>query len=335
MKKTIIIPMICVITGTAVLFSGCGEKDKKDPSTVSTDISDENGKKENDEENAKELLKSKYSVTDEMLEGIDAEALVEDYRMDETEYTKEEVWEIIEEQREYYAIDPSKEIFSILGNVDEIPEESNSFSEDKDITKVAYYRNPGSFQEKIMFDLENNVYYKDNAEAYKIGDDAAKEIQKTLKEAGISKWSHVYKDRGNVNTTGSFGWKLAIEQEDGSICYYGGYTKDMTALPENFTMVEDVLLDAAGYSIPERTVLSEKLGCNETTAESIRKSMREITGKTLLEYKYEIIMDGGIRFLKAEADDGTEYFAQLSEGYFIASVHEGAIDGKQIYTAYR
>lgn len=33
-------------------------------------------------------------------------------------------------------------------------------------------------------------------------------------------------------------------------------------------------------------------------------------------------MDGGVRFLKAEADDGTKHFAQISEGYFIASVHE-------------
>ena len=334
MKKAIIIPMICVITGTAVLFSGCGKKDKVQV-TTGTDMTEENKKEENPAEDARDLLKRKYSVTDEMLEGIDAEALVEDYRMDENEYTKEEVWEIIEEQREYYAIDPSKEIFSILGNVDEIPEESSSFSEDKDITKVAYYRNPGSFQEKIVFDLENNVYYKDDAKAYKMGNGVAKNIQETLKEAGISKWSHVYKDRGNINTTGSFGWKLAIEQEGGNICYYGGYTKDMSVLPENFVMVEDILLGTVGYSIPERTVLSEKLGCNETTAASIRKSMREITGKTLLEYKYEIIMDDGIRFLKAEADDGTKYFAQISEGYFIASVHEGAIDGKQIYTAYR
>ena len=115
----IITSMICVITGTAVLFSGCGEKDKA-PVTTGTDMPEENKKEESSAEDARDLLKRKYSVTDEMLEGIDAEALVEDYRMDETEYTKEEVWEIIEEQREYYAIDLSKEIFSILGDVDEI-----------------------------------------------------------------------------------------------------------------------------------------------------------------------------------------------------------------------
>ena len=59
------------------------------------------------------FMVEKYGFTVEELLGLDVEALIADYRLDSEDYTKEEIAEIIEDQREYYLLNPADEIFSI------------------------------------------------------------------------------------------------------------------------------------------------------------------------------------------------------------------------------
>ena len=147
-----------------------------------------------------------------------------------------------------------------------------------------------------------------------------------------------------LDTTGSYRWKLVIEQEGGLRCCYGGYTRDMSALPKDFNIVRDAVLRASSRdtSSPsgvedecDRSVLAEELGCGEITAQNIRHQLEDVTGKRFLEWEFNVFMDDSIRFLKSKAEDGAEYYAELEKGYFISAVYEGSPHGTCIYTAYR
>ena len=73
-------------------------------------------------EEAVRFLVDKYHFTEESLEGIDVEAFISDYRLRDTEYTAEEVWEILEDNREYYLISETDSVFSLLFPTDDVPE---------------------------------------------------------------------------------------------------------------------------------------------------------------------------------------------------------------------
>lgn len=231
--------ILCAV-GIIILAAGCGQNGSAGPQAgMGLGTTGEEGV----HMSAEALLREKYQLTDDELSGIDADALVADYRMDEMDYTKEEVLEIIEDQREYYEDDPTAEIFSILGNTDEVPADSADFSETSTVTRVAYYANPGSAQKRVLFDLKNKMYYVDDGTMYYLDEYRCSQLVETLRNAGVSWWKHYYEDAAEQETTGSFAWKLVIEQENGPTCSYGGYTKDMSTLPQGFSDVDGLFTE--------------------------------------------------------------------------------------------
>lgn len=187
---------------------------------------------------------NKYGFTVEELLGLDVEALVEDYQLDKDEYTKEEIVEIIEDQRDYYLLDPADEIFSLLGNTDEVDPNSADLPENADIAKIAMYLNAGSLQERFLFDFEEKLYYVNDGIPYVLEEDQIETIKTGIKEAEVSTWNHYYESSDEQETTGSFGWKLVILLRDGTECAYGGYTRDMSTLPDQFDKLETALTNA-------------------------------------------------------------------------------------------
>ena len=187
----------------------------------------------------------KYGFTVEELLGLDVEALIADYRLDSEDYTKEEIAEIIEDQREYYLLNPADEIFSILGNPDDVPAISSDLPENADIAKIAMYINSGSLQRRVLFDLEDELYYVNDGTPYVLEPEEADKLKAVLKEAGVSSWEHVYEKDGEPETTGSLGWKLVIVLKDQTECVYGGYTRDMSNLPDGFDQVDTVFSEIA------------------------------------------------------------------------------------------
>lgn len=77
--------------------------------------------------------------------------------------------------------------------------------------------------------------------------------------------------------------------------------------------------------------LAEELGCSERTAQSLCDEIKEITGKETA--AIEVLNEDGLRFLKITAEDNSEYYAELSRGYFISSVYADSVDGERIYRA--
>lgn len=250
--------MLIILLGTMLFISGCGQGEKQGTSedlhTAFKTESEANGVKENTTEDTEEdvmtgsdgykkaliFMVEKYGFTVEELLGLDVEALIEDYQLDSESYTKEEIAEILEDQREYYLLDPADEIFSLLGNTDEVPERGADLPENADIVKVAMYLNPGSLQKKVLFDLEENLYYVDDGTPYILEPEDADRIKDVIKEAGVSTWEHKYENKDEPETTGSFGWKLVILLRDQIQCTYGGYTRDMNNLPDGFERIDEV-----------------------------------------------------------------------------------------------
>ena len=77
--------------------------------------------------------------------------------------------------------------------------------------------------------------------------------------------------------------------------------------------------------------LAESLGCSENTAQSLCDQLEEITQKSIADI--EMIQKNAVRYLKVTANDGSEYYAELSKGHFIAAVYADSIEGERIYRA--
>lgn len=98
----------------------------------------------------------------------------------------------------------------------------------------------------------------------------------------------------------------------------------------NYTTSTDEITEEAGDS-SQVSKLAELLECSESTAQSLCDQLEEITQKKIS--NIEVIQKNPLRFLKVTAEDGSEYYAELSKGYFIAAVYADSMDGNQIYRA--
>lgn len=104
------------------------------------------------------------------------------------------------------------------------------------------------------------------------------------------------------------------------------------AAVENTTEKTTEAVSTAGSEPSDQVLaLSELLGCSEKTAKSLCDKIEEITEKKIA--GIELVQEGPVRFLKITAQDNSEYYVELSKGYFIANVFEDSIDGERIYNA--
>lgn len=230
-------------------ITGCGtgtKEDNKDIDTNSTAILEDNTMTGSDDyKKALTFMIEKYGFTVEELLGVDVEALIEDYCLESEEYTKEEIQEILEDMGDSYRLSSAREAFSVLGNTSEVPADSPDLPENPDIARLALYINSGSRQQRMAFDFEDYLYYTDDEVPYILEEEQADALKSVLNEAGVSSWNHYYEDGDEPETTGSLRWKLVIVLKDGTICSYGGYTRDMSNLPENFSRLEEVFTEVA------------------------------------------------------------------------------------------
>ena len=235
-------------TGTETAGGGAADDEKSANDASENIIADSEVTEMTGAEGYKKALAfmvNKYGFTVEELLGIDVEALIEDYQLETEDYTKEEIVEILEDQRDYYLLDPADEVFSLLGNTNEVNADSVDLPENADIAKVAIYINSGSLQNRYLFDFEENLYYVNDGIPYILEDEQIEAIKAGIKEAGLSTWDHYYENSEEKDTTGSLRWKLVILLRDGTECAYGGYTRDMSTLPDSFDKLRTALTEAA------------------------------------------------------------------------------------------
>ncbi len=224
MLKTRLI-IICVIAAFSLFSFGCGDN------KAQIQNGDAN-------EEAIRFMVENYHLSREDLEGLDVEALIHDYGLDEFRYTSDELRKILEENRNYYVITEENRLFSILNPTDEIPE-SEDLKKDDDIIMVGFYENPGSLQRYVLFDLENKVFYIDNATPHPLSEAAVNSLKDIGKNTSVCEWEHKTNGFGS-GTTGSYAWKLLFLLNDGRTCIYGGAT-DGGTLPEDYDDVLELL----------------------------------------------------------------------------------------------
>lgn len=251
--RNILVTMLVLLPLT---LGGCGSRERtpepagQDGSrSVSTTLADNRSEEEtmtgaDGYKKALAFMIEKYGFTAEELMGLDVEKIIEDYNLDTMDYSADEVRQIIEDEKDYYRIEPEDDIFSLIGNTGEIPAGAD-LTADSDIVKIAFYENPGSLQRRMLFDLENKVYFVDDALPYEMSEEKVNILKNIAADTDLPNWQHSYKRDDEKETTGSYRWKMVFLLRDGTQCAYGGYTADMTTLPENYSAVKEILEKAA------------------------------------------------------------------------------------------
>ena len=176
-----------------------------------------------------------YNFTADELADIDLERFIEDYALDSLDYTPEEVQQILSDERDMYIDDGTTERFKIFDQ-----KSDDTATPDLGITRIGYYYNEGTLLRRIVFDLENNVWYMDKNEAVPLGTDEADSLLSLDENYHVFQWDANYEGK-EQDTTGSLRWKLVFEFKNGSYRSFGGYTKDMSHLPDNFREVNDLI----------------------------------------------------------------------------------------------
>ena len=176
-----------------------------------------------------------FGLREEELIGIDLKRLIEDYRLRTMDYTAEEIREILKDQGDMYQDDGTTELFSIF------EQEGGALKEGAEIRRIAYYRNPGTLVQKAVFDLEYEEFFVDNPDPHPLTEEQVKLLKELPDKWGITKWDSWYEGE-EESGIGSLSWKLVFELEDETYCVYGGYTSDMTHLPETYNDVNKELV---------------------------------------------------------------------------------------------
>lgn len=168
----------------------------------------------------------RYELTEEAVADVYMEPLLERYRQ-----------ELQRELNEY----PD---YSYLRTSDN---QMNKLNEEdiENIHVVAFYYTSGTYQESLLFDFQNKVGYlgetidlleseiTEYTDQVELSDDEIQEVGNILQQTGVPDWNLSYEGQ-NEETTGSFGWNLYIELNDGSIIQYAGKGVIGASRPENY-----------------------------------------------------------------------------------------------------
>jgi len=200
----------------------------------------------------REWIIAHFGFTEEELEGIDVDAVIQ-YRKYTEEYLKKDIF-----TKEYFLKCLKRNNKEIKTNVSYLfdggqPDGKISVSQIKTIAflegednanyywhisvqnKKAYY----CFGYKYNIDLE-----KECDSSVELTDEYIAELLNCLEKANLHKWKSVYNGTNN-NSTGDWRWDLGIELFDGTVYSWGGGGMFGDNKPEEFEPVKDVIEKSA------------------------------------------------------------------------------------------
>lgn len=183
------------------------------------------------------FMMEEYGLSEEELEGYDLIRLMDDYDFREMDYTTEEVREILADQGEYYKDTGYTELFYFLN-----AEEGGNIKDAGEVQRIGFLYNEGTIIRRVVYDLKEEKIYDDSTESVDMTKEQVQKLSTLVDDYRIYEWDNRYFEGDKIETTGSLGWKIVFECTDGSECVYGGYTRDMSNLPDHFSEVTDTLL---------------------------------------------------------------------------------------------
>ena len=176
-----------------------------------------------------------YGFTKESLEGVDLVKFIKEFDLYNSELSSQQVRALLDSLRSEYVDDGSSKPFQIFD-----AQPGGGLKKEDQIKKVAFEYNQGTFRQRVIFDLENNVRYVDDATPYTLTAEQKAVITGLAKKCDIYSWNNEYRGE-EKDSTGSLYWKLAFQLADDSLCVYSGYTGDGSHLPEAYGDVLEVI----------------------------------------------------------------------------------------------
>lgn len=241
MKKRRILNILLTVI---ICSAGCGKVENEIENNKDIIVEDETNtieiERRNNEMSDIEYMTGKYGFEEEELEGIDLARLINDYRLKDLDYTEEEVRQIIASEGDRYFDDGSTRIYGIFA------EKGNSLKESDEIKKIGLYINAGTDTQRVVFDLERNVYYLNDTTESTLSEDNAKKLLDIPAKYDLYSWQGHYEGDEDKNT-GSYEWRLVFECGDGNYAVYDGYTTDMSHIPENYYEVKNEIMSCCGH----------------------------------------------------------------------------------------
>lgn len=235
------------------LVMGCGNNNQKDEvikSVAPTPIVEtkENETEQKEEpitmEEAKEIMINKYGFSEEEIEGYDVRAYLQYMKLDRPvshSIHDDPPIEIVRDDfnlmKEDYLIGGYNSIFGFLGT-----SPSEPISTTDKFVKVGIKLNIGeSPDEQYVYDLTNKVYYHDDVEPMEMSDSRVERISNIVKECNITSWDvHTVVD-DDEGSTGSYGWSIVFELENGTDIAYKGFVQYEEDLFPDFVKAREIL----------------------------------------------------------------------------------------------
>lgn len=228
--------MLIVIVIISILSIGYQKNQMRQNEKANASIIvEEIGMMRNEYQNDIDFMIEKYGFTEEDLENFDVSSFVGDYQLRMRNYSKEDIQRIMKKNEDVYYNDGTAWIYTLLDL-----EEGGKIQDDVNIIRIGYYRNMGSLLEKAVFDLDEKLLYLNEETVTCLTDEQTKLLKNLPSRYNIAHWKNYYEGQ-EEKSTGSFRWRLVFEAEDGSSYVYGGYTGDMTYIPDNFAEVDEEL----------------------------------------------------------------------------------------------
>mgnify|MGYP001652672404 CR=1 FL=1 len=185
----------------------------------------------------------RYGFSEEELAGIDVIQFIRDYQLESRQYSKEEILAILESEADAYIDDGTTQIFLIL------EQPGRKLTNEDTIITAGFYLNEGTAIDKVVCDLENNVFYYNTPDAYHLSQELKEELLKLSTSGKLRDWE-LHTEGKEGPSTGSYYWILAFETKNGEFCTYDGFTRDMSHLPDGYYDVKHIF-DEIIASIPK------------------------------------------------------------------------------------
>ncbi len=181
----------------------------------------------------------KYEFTEEELEGYDISSFLHDFAFDNPEYNPSPEWARYEFEcfKELYVIGGENYIYGFLGT-----KPTRQITQEDKITKIGFEENVGSgMAKRWVYDLKNKVSYFGDTTPVPMSDGEFEFYENIVGYYNIDKWDISTVIKKYEDHTGSYGYKLVFELEDGSLLAYNFYAQEMDWLPEEFLRLKRML----------------------------------------------------------------------------------------------
>ena len=184
----------------------------------------------------REYLMEVYGLTAKDLENINIDFFSDVVDLRRSKPSKDRLKIVLDELRERFIDENYSDIYLILS-----PETNKKIPQGTKVKKIGYYINPGTFVQKMVFDLEKKVFYVDDYTEYKFDEDLANVVD----DYKIYEWDTYVVGENDKNSTGSYGFKMVLLGEDDHKYAYEGHGESNLPIPDEYWILGKKLTDIA------------------------------------------------------------------------------------------